>query len=66
MGTAMDSSLQQAVTGIQLNNYISHTFPTIWAPNHGQSHCSSQWYSSQPLDMITVRDTCMFPWVGQI
>ena len=29
----MDSSLQQAVAGIQLNNYISGTFPNLRAPH---------------------------------
>ena len=29
----MDSSLQQAVAGLQLNNYISGTFPNLRAPH---------------------------------
>ena len=65
IGEAMDSSLQQAVEGIQLNNYISGTFTNLRAPSHGQFHCSPQWQSSQPLDVITVSDTCMFSHVGQ-
>ena len=32
---AMDSSLQQAAAGIQLNNYVSSTFPNLQAPYHG-------------------------------
>ena len=63
---AMDFSLQKAVSEIQLNNYISGMFTSLQAPYHGQSHCSSQWYSSQPLYMIIVSDTCMFPHFWQI
>ena len=33
----MDSSFQQAVAGIQLNNYISGTFTNLRAPYHGRS-----------------------------
>ena len=31
----MDSSLQQAVSGIQLNNYVTGTFPNLRVPYNG-------------------------------